>query len=128
MTSFQGKLFAGTGTCFARADTDADSSLGRVYALQSGQVVSHEHDIGGDWAHLVAVRHGQNLSLYVNGKLSGTTLSECNTDFNLTNHVPLQIGFGAAKPFSRENARPSPIRSSTQQRGNTIATSRKHSP
>jgi hypothetical protein len=99
MTSFQGKLFAGTGTCFARADTDADSSLGRVYALQSGQVVSHEHDIGGDWAHLVAVRHGQNISLYVDGKLSNSTLSECNAGFNLTNHVPLQIGFGQQNHF-----------------------------
>lgn len=99
MASFHGKLFAGTGSCRGRADTEADSSLGRIYALQCGQVVSHEHDIGGDWTHLMAVRKGRKLSLYMNGKYCETTLSECSTDFNLTNRVPLLIGFGPQSHF-----------------------------
>jgi hypothetical protein len=43
---FQGRLFAGTGSCQGRSlDAPADDSLGGVFSFQAGQVVSHERDI-----------------------------------------------------------------------------------
>lgn len=100
VTAFQGRLFAGTGSCQGRAlDAPADPSLGRVFSIQAGQVVSHERDIGGDWTHLTAVRRGRNLELYVNGKLSASSRLREGPAFNLSNNDPMWIGFGAQNFF-----------------------------
>ncbi len=100
LTSFQGRLFAGTGSCQGRAlDTPADPSLGRVLSLQAGQVVSHERDIGSEWTHLTAVRRGRILELYINGKLSTSSLLRDGPAFNLSNESPLWIGLGAQNYF-----------------------------
>jgi hypothetical protein len=96
----QGRLFAGTGSCRGRAcDVDPDGTLGRVYAAQAGQMVSHEHDIGGDWTHLVAVRHGKQLRLYVNGRLSGSSPAPAGHSFQLSNPRPWTIGSGPQSSF-----------------------------
>lgn len=101
LTAYQGKLFGCTGSCQGRAvDAPADPSLGRVFSIQAGQVVSHERDIGGDWTHLAAVRAGRDLRLYVNGELSATSELRPGSAFDLTNTVPLRIGFGAQNYFS----------------------------
>ncbi|MGD9853690.1 MAG: LamG domain-containing protein [Planctomycetaceae bacterium] len=101
LTAYQGKLFGCTGSCQGRAvDAPADSSLGRVFAIQAGQVVSHERDIGGDWTHLAAVRSGRELRLYLNGQLSATSTLRPGPAFDLTNAAPLRIGFGAQNYFS----------------------------
>ena len=64
MTSYQGRLFACTRLCRGRAaDVDPDGKLGRVYAIQLGQVAGHEHDIGSGWTHLAAVRRGAERKL-----------------------------------------------------------------
>ena len=100
ITSFQGRLFACTGACQGRAvDVDPDETLGRVYSCQAGQVVSHEHDIGGDWTHLAAVRQGKELRLYVNGHLSAMSQAPRGCFLDLTNTQPLRIGFGAQAHF-----------------------------
>jgi len=66
LVPYQGKLFASTSSCKGRSiDVDPDGTLGRVYALQTGQVVSHERDIGSNWTHLAAVREDKQLRLYV---------------------------------------------------------------
>jgi hypothetical protein len=101
ITSFQGRLFACTGACRGRAvDVDPEKTLGRVYAMQAGQVVSHERDIGGEWTHLAAVRSGKELRLYVNGAQSTSSLATGGYSFDLTNTQPLRIGFGAQAHFS----------------------------
>ena len=101
LTAFKGKLFASTGSCQGRAiDVDPDGTLGRVYALQTGQVVSHEHDIGGDWTHLVVVRQGAELRLYVNGQLCGSPQAPEGRAFDLSNSQPMRIGFGAQGSFA----------------------------
>ncbi len=101
LTSYQGRLFASTGSCRGRAvDAAADESLGRVFALQIGHVVSHEYDIGGDWTHIAAVRRGKELLLYVNGELSVASETPEVQSFDLANSKPLTIGFGAQGSFS----------------------------
>jgi hypothetical protein len=74
--------------------------LGRVYAIQAGQVVSHEHDIGGNWTHLAAVRQAGELRLYVNGRLSTCSTAPKGCAFDLSNTEPLWIGFGAQTHFT----------------------------
>jgi len=101
LTSYQGRLFACTGSCEGRAiDAPADETLGRVYSMQAGQVVSHERDIGGEWTHLAGVRHGRQLKLYVNGKLAASSDLRDGPAFNLDNDRPLLIGFGAQHHFT----------------------------
>lgn len=101
LTSFQGRLFGCTGSCQGRAiDAPADESLGRVYSIQAGQVVSHEHDIGGAWTHLAAVRQGKQLKLYVNGKLAAHSDLRDGPALDLTNDLPMLVGFGAQNYFT----------------------------
>lgn len=102
-SSFRGRLFAGTGSCQGRSlDAAADPSLGRVFSLQAGQVVSHERDIGGDWTHLAAVRRGRRLELYLNGRLTSSSELRDGAVFDLNNTNPLWIGFGAQNSFHGE--------------------------
>ena len=101
LTAFDGKLFAATGSCQGRAlDAPVDPSMGRVLSIQAGQVVSYERDLGGEWTHLAAVRNGRELKLYVNGKLVSTSLLRAGPPFDLTNHRPLLVGFGAQNYFT----------------------------
>lgn len=102
LTSFQGRLYACTGSCKGRAlDAAIDDSLGRVSSIQAGQVVSHEHDIGGEWTHLAVVRDGRRLKLYVNGQLAATSDElRDGPGFNLTHGAPMLIGFGAQHHFT----------------------------
>lgn len=101
MTAFQGRLFAGTGSCISRAiDVDADDTLGRVLATELGQVVSHDHDIGADWTHVAAIRQGKELQLFVNGEHAATSLAPKGHSFDLTNPLPLTIGAGPQGAFA----------------------------
>ena len=99
--SFQGRLFAATGACVSRAvDCDPDGTLGRVYAIDLGQAVSHDHDIGGEWTHVAAMRQGKELRLYVNGEHTASSQAPHGHTFDLTNTQPLTIGSGAQGHFA----------------------------
>ena len=65
----------------------------------AGQVCSHEHDIGGDWTHIAAVRQDKETRLYINGSLSATSHAPTRTTFDLTNVSPLFIGYGTQTYF-----------------------------
>ena len=100
LSCFQGRLFAGTGSCQGRAlDAPVDSSLGRVFSMQAGQVVSYEHDIGGEWTHIAAIRRGRKCELHINGKLTSSSDLGAEALFNLNNDSPMWLGFGAQNFF-----------------------------
>jgi len=100
LTCFQGKLFAGTGSCQGRSlDSIVDPSLGRVFAMQAGAVASHERDIGGAWTHIAAIRRGPQIQLFVNGKLTASSPIPSEKPFDLDNKSPLWFGFGAQNYF-----------------------------
>lgn len=100
LNSFAGKLCAATGSCYSRADhLDEEDTLGRIHALTTGQVCSHEHDIGGDWTHVSAVRERKETRLYINGSLSASSRAPARTTFDLTNVSPLFIGYGTQTYF-----------------------------
>lgn len=105
LSFFRGRLFAGTGSCQGRAlDAPADSSLGRVFSIQAGQVVSHEHDIGGDWTHITATRRGRRLELFINGQKTESAELRAGPAFNINNAAPLWIGFGSQNFFDGQIA------------------------
>jgi hypothetical protein len=100
LTSHKGRLFAATGTSQARTiDLDPERTAGRVLGAQAGQVVDHEHDIGGDWTHLAAVREGSRLRLYINGRLTAESHAPRGHAFDLANAQPLRIGAGPLGSF-----------------------------
>lgn len=100
LNAWKGKLCAATGTCTSRAQhQDDDNQLGRVHTFTAGQVASHEHDIGGTWTHITAVRAGSETRLYVNGQLSAAAQSPTARPLDLTNAGPLHIGYGPQTYF-----------------------------
>ena len=100
LNSYRGQLIASTGSCFSRSlHQDEEDTLGRVHALTVGQVCSHEHDIGGEWTHLSAIREGKETRLFINGNLSSSSRSPEHTTFDLTNVSPLYLGYGPQTYF-----------------------------
>ncbi|MDP7133616.1 MAG: LamG domain-containing protein, partial [Planctomycetota bacterium] len=100
LNAYAGQLCAATGTCYSRAEhQDAEDTLGRVHGFTAGQVCSHEHDIGGSWTHVAAVREGKQTRLYINGDLSAVSSAPARTTFDLTNVSPLFIGYGTQTYF-----------------------------
>lgn len=100
MAIFQGRLFLGASTCRGYADASDNTEAGHVFSWQAGQCVSYDHDLGGDWSHLAAVREGPHLKLYVNGRLAAVSPSFAPADFDISNRQPLMIGFGAENYFN----------------------------
>ncbi|MDP2324561.1 MAG: hypothetical protein Q8N51_11085, partial [Gammaproteobacteria bacterium] len=85
LTVHRGKLFAGIGSCTsALADAPADVR-GRVFAMQAGQCVSYDQDIGPGWKHVAAVRKRNQLELYVNGKPAVVSPTFQPEDYDLSN-------------------------------------------
>jgi hypothetical protein len=101
LTVYGGKLFASTGTCY-RTQIDPprpDEVRGKVYAFQAGATVSHDHDLGDGWKHLVAIRGKQELKLFVNGRLMASA-KVVEKPIDVSNNLPLRIGLGQLAPFS----------------------------
>ena len=67
--------------------------------FDAGTVVSYDHELKPGWRHLAAVRQGQRLKLFVDGKLVATSVKLDAAAFDLTNDRPLTIGFGAHAYF-----------------------------
>lgn len=103
MSSYQGRLFAGTGACQARAvDCDPEGNHGRVLSCQAGLLASYEQDLGAEWTHVTAVREGRTLRLYLNGRLAATAQGPDHYTFDIGNPEPLLIGNGPQGPFAGE--------------------------
>jgi hypothetical protein len=101
ITSFQDRLFAGTGTCRARTvDLDADRTCGRVAAAAFGQTVAYEHDIGSGWTDIVVTRARRMLRLFINGQEQAVGEGPQQHWFDLANTEPLLIGRGSRSAFA----------------------------
>lgn len=100
MTVFQGKLYAGTSTCHGRAEAHPNTDAGKVFSWEAGKSVSYDDDIGTEWRHVVAVKHGDTLGLFIDGKSVANSSKFARPRFLLTNQNPLLIGFGAKNYFA----------------------------
>jgi hypothetical protein len=89
---YQGKLFAGTW------NWEYDLP-GHVYCMEAGRNVTHDHELAEGWRHVAAIRRADRLELYVDGEPVAQSSPFEAAQYDLSNKVPLQIGFGAGDYF-----------------------------
>jgi hypothetical protein len=100
LTVHAGKLFASVGSCTSSvADAPADVR-GSVFSYAAGRCVSFDDDLGPGWRHLTAVRRGDRLRLFVDGRLVATSDSFDPGRYDLAGVGPLQIGRGEQDYFT----------------------------
>jgi hypothetical protein len=99
MTIHRGRLFASIGNCTSSVKDSPADVRGSVHSLEAGKCVSFDGELAPGWCHLAAVRVGGRLRLYVNGELAAESSSFEPSDYDLTNHRPLRIGFGQVDFF-----------------------------
>ncbi len=88
MAVYQGRLFCGV------------LPSGHIHALEAGKAVTYDQELGAGWRHVVAMRQGGRLKLFVDGRLVATSTAFSPADFDLTNLEPLKIGLGAHDYFN----------------------------
>jgi hypothetical protein len=101
ISTFEGKLFASTGTCYRRMvePPRRNETRGKVYSTSAGGSVMLHRDIGPGWKHLVAVRDQGTLKIYVNGQVKASAPIGLR-NYDVTNSEPFAIGFGPVDYFS----------------------------
>ncbi len=67
---------------------------GKVYAFEAGRSVSWDHALAPGWRHIAAVRDGDHLKLYVDGRLVARSPAFGAGEYDLDSDAPLQIGVG----------------------------------
>lgn len=82
MAEHQGRLYCGT------------LPGGRVHALDAGVAVSHDFELAPGWRHVVAMRAGNCLRLFVDGNRVAESSPFDPARFDLAAGVPLKIGLG----------------------------------
>ena len=88
MAVFNGKLFTGT------------LPSGHVRSFEAGKSATYDQELPSGWRHIAAVRDGNRLSLYVDGKVVARSTEFDPAKYNLSNNVPLLIGFGQHDYFN----------------------------
>jgi hypothetical protein len=87
MAVYQGRLFVGT------------LPSGRVLSIEAGRNATYDRELPAGWHHVAAVRGSNSSTLYLDGRPVAESASFKAADFDLTNHQPLRIGFGAQDYF-----------------------------
>lgn len=101
LTVYNGKLFATITTSRGSAKAEpTDNIRGKVYAMEAGKNVSYDDDLGSGWKHLTAVKDGDKLTLYVNGRLVAASSHFESAEYDISNNEPLKIGFGEMDYFT----------------------------
>ncbi len=100
LTVFDGRLFASIGSCTSSILDAPCDVRGKVYSMEAGKCVSYDYDLGSGWKHLVAVRDGNKLKLYINSELQATSSFFNPEEYDISNNEPLKIGFGEIDYFS----------------------------
>jgi hypothetical protein len=75
-----------------------------VFSMEAGKVASYDDDLGAGWKHLVAMREGGRLSLFLDGKLVAKSASFDPAEYDVTTNQPLRIGFGQTEYFAGKMA------------------------
>jgi hypothetical protein len=102
LTTYAGKLFAGIGSCTGSVLDAPLDVRGEVYALEAGQCVSYDGDLGSRARHVAAIRSGDCLALYVDGELAASSTAEGGLALDVASDEPLLIGRGGVGPFNGE--------------------------
>lgn len=100
LTVYDGKLFAGVGSCTSSILDAPCDVRGKVFCIEAGKNVSYDYDLGSGWKHIAVVKEGDKLKLYVNGELKVTSLSFESAGYDVSTEEPLKIGFGEMDYFS----------------------------
>lgn len=99
LTIHDGRMFASIGSCTSSVlDAPADVR-GRVYNIEAGKCISYDNDLGPGWKQIVAMRQGEHLRLFINGKQVAQSTTFKPADYDLSNDRPLRIGFGQTDYF-----------------------------
>jgi len=85
---YAGKLFCGV------------LPSGRVMSLEAGKCVSYDRALSAGWHHLTAVKSGNRLGLYVDGKMVTQSTEFDTTRFDLDVKTAFKIGFGQHDYFN----------------------------
>ena len=88
MAVYKGRLFVGT------------LPSGHIWSFEAGKNATYDRSLRAGWRHIVAMRQGTALRLYVDGKQVATSSSFDPGAYNLTNGQPLRIGFGQHDSFN----------------------------
>jgi hypothetical protein len=72
---------------------------GKVFAFEAGKSATWEHSLSSGWQHVVAVKRGGRLELYVNGERVAASTPFDAADYDLSSDRPLRIGAGATDFF-----------------------------
>jgi hypothetical protein len=88
MAVFQGRLYCGT------------LPSGHVHALEAGKSVTYNHELVPGWRRVAAVRAGEQLRLYVDGRQVAVSTPFHAVDYDLANERPLRIGLGQHDYFN----------------------------
>ncbi len=100
LTIHDGRLFASTGSCTSSV-LDAPCDIrGKVFSMEAGKCASYDDDLGPGWKHLIAMREGGRLKLFVNGKLVAKSTPFDPAEYSVSTHRPLRIGFGQTDYFA----------------------------
>jgi hypothetical protein len=100
MTICDGKLYASTGDCTSSILDDPSDMCGKVFSMEAGKCASYDDDLGPGWKHIAAVRDGNLLKVYVDGKLVAKSSSFDPAEYDVTTDKPLRIGFGQMDYFA----------------------------
>ncbi len=99
LTVYDGRLFASTGSCTSSVRDAPADVRGKVFSMEAGKCATYDDDLGPGWKHLVAMREGGQLKLFVDGKLEATSSSFDPATYDISVDQPLRIGFGQTDYF-----------------------------
>lgn len=100
LTVYEGRLFVTIASCTSSVLDAPCDVRGTIFSMEAGKCLSYDDDLGSGWKHLAAVREGDRLKLYLNGRLVTTSTPFRSADYDLSNDQPLRIGFGEMDYFS----------------------------
>jgi hypothetical protein len=100
LTVYDGKLYAGSGAGTKPSTGKKFDYGGKVFCMEAGKMATFDMDLGPGWRHIVAVRRGGILQLFIDGLLVKTTPSFNPALYELSNDAPLRIGFGPTDFFN----------------------------